>query len=375
MSKVNEENIWIIEAYRDICLSYEYYYKSGYLKYSFNIWKKNNYYNEPDINKTYDIELDNIYKFKEYPIIINIGNISLYDDLIDIIIENVNKNISKVNTHIIFDDNDNKSYNHVEDSKINNYGGNDYDNDYSVNDYYYNNNYGGNDYGGYYYNNDYGVNDYYYNNDYDNNDYSVNDYYYNNDYGKNEYGGNEYGGNDYDNDYSVNDYYYNNNYGGNDYGGNDYNNDYGINEYFGNEYGGNEYKPKFEVSKKTYKKKTKKFKYYNNKYNEYGIETLIREIYVSYKERKSNGDILYGLLIVTYDPKDYYKIKSNINYDFDYNQYYDKSGDNLHIEKNQFHMKLSSKNIYHSENKEYHDDYVRHEIIDNINYYINKFVD
>ena len=37
-------------------------------------------------------------------------------------------------------------------------------------------------------------------------------------------------------------------------------------------------------------------------------------------------------------------------------------------------MKLSSKNIYHHENKEYHDDDVRHEIIDNANYYINTLI-
>ena len=84
-SKISENNIWLIEQKNDICISYEYFPGSGFLKYSAKI------YNKTHIEAFVDEELmpsfvnENQFIFENAPVILNTFNYLTYDELITFI--------------------------------------------------------------------------------------------------------------------------------------------------------------------------------------------------------------------------------------------------------------------------------------------------
>ena len=233
LSRISEENIWIIGDKQDICLTYDYYSGSGFLKYFATVINKNKTTHNLDNKEITSYEEETIYGFSEDPVFINVNTYISYDELIDFIVENS----TKVNSHIIFEDTDSEDEDEGEDLENN----------------------------------------------------------------------------------------------------------------------------EFRVSEKTYNMKTRKFKQFLNDYDDRGGEELIREIYVSYKGRKSNGDLIYGYYIEETEPEIYYKRK-NINENDSVNfklskEQLSESPIHMNIE-NQFRHELG-KNAKHNED-------VRYSIIDNI---------
>ena len=105
--------------------------------------------------------------------------------------------------------------------------------------------------------------------------------------------------------------------------------------------------------------KTRQFKQFLNEYNKHGEETLIREVFVSYKGRKSNGDLLYGYNIVTYHPDSYHNKK--INYD---KKYFEESKTQLETEPN--HMNINEEFRHQLSKKATHNEDIRYQIIDDM---------
>lgn len=115
----------------------------------------------------------------------------------------------------------------------------------------------------------------------------------------------------------------------------------------------------FKVSHETYNMKTRQFKQFLNEYNDHGDETLIRELFVSYKGRKSNGDLLYGHTIVTYHPDSYHN--KTINFD---KKYFEESKNQL--ETNPYHMNIREEFRHQLSRKSTHNEDIRYQIIDDM---------
>jgi len=234
MSTINEENIWIMGEKKDICLTYVYYCGSGCIKFSATCINKTiEELNEEEITYYENITTE---KFESEPIYKNYEKLLLYDDLID----NIVKDVTRENTHIIFEDSDGENESESE---------------------------------------------------------------------------------------SEND--------------------------------GCEEENDFQVSEKTFNMKTKQFKHFFNEYDNDGNETLIREIFVSYKGRKSNGDLLYGHTIVTYHPDSYHSKKLH-----NYEKHFKNSKNQLKSEP--VHMNISESFRSQLGKKANHNEDVRYEIINHI---------
>lgn len=114
----------------------------------------------------------------------------------------------------------------------------------------------------------------------------------------------------------------------------------------------------YKVSERTFKMKTRQFMHFYNEYDDNGDETLIRQVYVSYKGRKSNGDILFGFTVNSYLPDDYYKRVKNES------QYFAESESFLN--EHPIHFKISDEFKHQLGKKASHNEDVRYEILDYI---------
>lgn len=116
-SKISENNIWLIEQKHDICISYEYFPGSGFLKYSAKIYNKKNIDDFVDEDLMPSFVNDNQFIFENCPVILNTFNYMTYDDLITFIKNEIfygsgcrGAYINK-NTHILFDEEDDNQVN------------------------------------------------------------------------------------------------------------------------------------------------------------------------------------------------------------------------------------------------------------------------
>ena len=236
MSAINEENIWIMGEKKYICLTYVYYCGSGSIKFSATCINKTiEELNEEEITYYENITTE---KFENEPIYKNYEKLLLYDDLID----NIVKDVTRENTHIIFEDSE----------------------------------------------------------------------------GENE-----------------------------------------------SESDGICCEEKdFQVSEKTFNMKTKQFRHFFNEYDNDGNETQIREVFVSYKGRKSNGDLLYGHTIVTYHPDSYHPDSYHNKKLHNDEKHFENSKNQL--ESQPIHMKISESFRSQLGKKALHNEDVRYEIIDHV---------
>jgi len=114
----------------------------------------------------------------------------------------------------------------------------------------------------------------------------------------------------------------------------------------------------YKVSERTFKMKTRQFMHFYNEYDDNDDETLIRQVYVSYKGRKSNGDILFGFTINSYIPDSYYTCVKNESKHFDESEHF--------LNNQPIHFKISDEFKHQLGKKSPHNEDVRYEILDYI---------